>query len=346
MAQISPETGAFTRVNPRFSEIVGHSQEALLGMTLQDIIHPDDANEMSILAEALSGNVEYLEDKRFVREDGESVWVQFNAVMIHDEDQPLHAVVTIDDISQKRQADADIRKLNHDLSQQSRLNSMGQMAAGLAHELNQPLTALTQNTDAALLTAQSLDIQDPELMTTLQDLDQQAHRAGDIIRAMRAFVRQDETEKAFFDLNLLIKQTVGLMKSEAMEQGVRIVQRLEPVSQIHGNHVQIAQVLVNLLRNSIEAIASTKDNQRLITVEASENNNIVRVKVSDTGPGVDPSIELFGQFETTKPEGMGLGLPISRAIIEAHGGKMWYTRDKGSDGAFFFSVPLKNEGEI
>jgi len=328
MAQISPESGAFTRVNERFSEIVGYEKSALLGMTLQDIVHPDDADDMSILAEALSGNVEYLENKRLSRADGESIWVQFNAVLI------------------QRQADADISKLNHELSQLSRLNSMGQMAAGLAHELNQPLTALTQNTDAALLTAQTLNIQDKELITTLKDLDDQAHRAGDIIRAMRAFVRQDDSEKELFDLTLLIKQTIGLMKSEAIENGVRIIKRLEPIGPVYGNHVQIAQVLVNLLRNSIEAIASTKDNQRLITVEAAENNNIVTVKVSDTGPGVDPGIELFGQFETTKPEGMGLGLPISRAIVEAHGGNMWYAQDEGTNGAFYFSVPLTTGSEV
>lgn len=340
MAQISPETGAFTRVNARFSEILGYKQGALLGMSLQEILHPEDSDQTSILDEALSGNIEHLENRRVVRADGSDIWVQFNAIMIHDNEGPNHAVVTIDDITEKRQAQADIRKLNQELAQQERLNSMGQIAAGLAHELNQPLTALTQNSDAAIITAEALEIKDNELMSILKDLETQAHRAGDIIRAMRAFVRKDDADKTMFNLGTLIRQTAALMRSEAEEQGVQIRLNIGEIADVYGSHVQIAQILVNLIRNSIEAIAPTTDNQRLIAVEASLDGNTVLVKVSDTGPGVDPSIELFGQFETTKADGMGLGLPISRAIVEGHGGKMWYERGEGAGGAFCFTLPV------
>jgi len=341
MAQISPQTGQFLRVNPKLCEILGFAQSDLLDMSLEDIWHPDDIDQPTFLADTLSGNTEVEQKRCIMRGDGNAAWVQLNAIMIHDETGPQHAVLTIDDITEKHANDAKIKKLNQDLARQERLNTMGEMAASLAHELNQPLTAITQNADAALSTASAINLTDVELLDILRDLDQQAHRAGDIIKALRSFVRKDDETKSIFSINELIDQTVRLMQAEARENGVRMIVNAPDVGMADGSYVQIAQVLVNLIRNAIEAIAPTKDNQRLVTIVAEQNDGWIMLSVADTGPGVDPTIELFGKFETTKAEGMGLGLPISRAIIEQHGGQLWYERSGDAEGKFCLTIPSR-----
>jgi len=341
MAQVSPQTGQFLRVNDRLCEILGFTEHALLSMSLSDIWHPDDIDQPTFLADTLSGNTEVVQERCIMRGDKNAAWVQLNAIMIHDESGPQHAVLTVDDITEKHANDAKIKKLNQDLARQERLNTMGEMAASLAHELNQPLTAITQNADAALSTAKDIELTDQELLDILKDLDQQAHRAGDIIRALRSFVRKDDETKSTFSISELIDQTVRLMQAEARENGVRIIVRAPEVGVADGSYVQIAQVLVNLIRNAIEAIAPTKDNQRLITIVAQQHETSLTLSVSDTGPGIDPGIELFGKFETTKADGMGLGLPISRAIIEQHGGRLWYEKSDDAGGSFCLTIPSR-----
>ena len=217
---------------------------------------------------------------------------------------------------------------------------LGQMAAGLAHELNQPLTAITQNADAALMTAGESAGQDSELQGILRELDQQAHRAADIIKALRNFAKKGEEWKTPFDLAALIGQTLHLMKAEATEHGVRIEFDPGDVPEVTGLRTQIAQVIVNLLRNAIEAIASTGAADNAIRITASAEDDFVTVSVEDSGPGVDPDLDLFSQFETTKAEGMGLGLSSCKSIIETGGGRMWHEPGHPKGARFCFTVPV------
>lgn len=279
---------------------------------------------------------------RMLRADGEVIWVSVSAIVIRDTaGRALYKVLTLDDVTQTKVNEQEIQRLNKDLSHLARGNTMGQMAAGLAHELNQPLTAIAQNADSAIFMLEREGGVDPELRDVVSEIEQQAIRAGSIIRALRGFIRKDEGARDSFDFAELLGQSLQLLRAEATEAGVLIQTKVpDGLGQIVGNRVQIAQVLVNLIRNAIEAMATDRHNQRLVSISARTKGPMLLVTVRDTGPGIDPNVALFSQFATTKPTGMGLGLSICRSIIEGHGGKLWNQADGVRGAVFHFTVPL------
>ena len=343
MAQIDAGTGRLVRVNERFSKITGYSADALREMAFSDLVHPDDPP--FLLFDAGQGSVphEINSELRCQRKDGETIWIAVNAIMIFNHDgKPLHYVLTIDDITQTKQTEEQIAELNRELSNLSRDNTMGQVAAGLAHELNQPLTAITQNADSALFAVDQLAGSDSDLHTMLEEIATQSMRAGEIIKALRAFIRRDEGIRKPFDLAELVHQTCHLVIAEARAANVTIDADIAELPLVYANRLQIAQVLVNLIRNAIEAISDCPRRERVVSVRAHTQGSQVLVVVSDTGPGVDPSISLFTDFETTKSTGMGLGLSICKSIVQANGGKLWH-EDRDPNGAsFYFTIDVAN----
>jgi PAS domain S-box-containing protein len=341
MAQIEARTGRLMRVNKKFAAMLGYTEDEVLKLNVRDFSYPDDALADVFSFSRTSVRAETLQDKRYIRKDGSLIWVSENVIVIREEEggKPIHAVVTVDDITERKNAERKIRQLNRDLSHSARVNVMGQMATGLAHELNQPLSAITQNMDAARSALQHRKIDDPDLATIVEETDKQAHRAGDIIRALRGFVRKEGTEKATFDFAELVEQTLDLVRSEAKEHGIRITTSIAAIEPVYGSRVQIAQVLVNLLRNAIEAIGDSDVQERIIDVSARDAEFGTLISVCDTGPGVDESVSMFEQFETTKEDGMGLGLSICRTIVDAHGGRLWYQTTSAGHAEFCFTLP-------
>lgn len=245
----------------------------------------------------------------------------------------------INEIAQRRTSDAKIRSLNRELSHFSRVNVMGQMATGLAHELSQPLTAITQNLDTAITVAKSEPNPNIELLSILGELDEQVHQSGDIIRALRGFVRKDDGTPEPFDFNELVAQTGRLLRHESDSADVTIDIQIPDLTLAIGNRVQIAQVLINLMRNALDAMVTAGSPTKIITITARKTGDDIEVWVSDTGPGVAPDVTLFKQFQTSKPDGLGLGLSISRTIIDANAGRLWH--DPTVTGTrFCFTVPL------
>jgi len=342
MVQMDPHTGAFLRVNQKFADILGYDPAELLHLTPDDLTHKGDPTlAWDIGNESVEDQAIELE-KRCIRKDGEAVWVRINAIMIKDnEGKPIYTVATVDDITDRRAAEQQIGKLSRDLSHLARGELLGQMAAGLAHELNQPLTAISQNVDAAIQTLSSDEEDKDELAEILGEMDQQAHRAGDIIRALRGFARKGVEWKEPFDLAELIEQSLRLVKAETTEHGINVTVSADNLPNMVAMRVQVAQVIVNLLRNAIESIAESRDNRKQISVSARVVEDHVHVTVEDSGPGIDKTIDLFNQFETTKSNGMGLGLSICRSIVEAGGGKMWHDESYHAGARMSFSLPLE-----
>lgn len=323
--------------------MLGYADETLTQMTVHEISHPDDPVAAVFLSDVRGGRSEYAHEKRYLKADGTPIWISENVIVIRDDTGiPLHAVVTVDEITERKEAERRIQQLNRDLSHSTRVNAMGQMATGLAHELNQPLLAISQNMDTALYLLRNGSENKEELETILAETDQSAHRAGDIIKALRGFVKKESVEKSEFDFAELVEQTLHLVRPESKEAGIQIVTETSGLDLVYGSRVQIAQVVVNLLRNACDAVASGPPNEKLVLLRAENTKKGVSISVIDTGPGFDDGINVFEQFQTTKKEGMGLGLSICRTIVEAHGGKIWYQKDDQGRSEFSFTLPALN----
>jgi len=258
-------------------------------------------------------------------------------------DEGRHAVLVHEDVSGRKRLEEHDQRLRAELAHASRLTTAGELASGLAHELNQPLTAITHNCDAVVSSVRNKPDIDADLVETVNDISEQAQRAGGIIRSMRHLVRKDTSDKIPTDINELVRETVRLTAPEARQKGVKVILRLaENLPKPNIDPVQIQQVLVNLERNSVEAMWQAGSPTKKLTIDTHLGSaDQIEICITDTGPGIEPdfSRHLFTAFQTTKPEGMGLGLSISRTIVEEHGGRLWIDLDQEGVTIFKFTIP-------
>lgn len=252
----------------------------------------------------------------------------------------------IRDLTERQESAAQLEAAQGELARLARLNELGEMASTLAHELNQPLSAITNYVQGCIrLLAQMPAEQAARLRGALQETAKQALRAGEIIRHLREFVTRGDTEKRPEDIKKLVEEAGALALVGSQERGIRSEFRFGPETElVMVDRVQIQQVLINLMRNAIEAMKdSPRRNLVVHTYEASDKQ--MGVEVSDTGPGIadDIAVSLFQPFITTKPGGMGIGLSISRRIIQSHGGDLLYRKNDAGGATFSFTLPILEE---
>ena len=251
------------------------------------------------------------------------------------------------DLTERQLAEKRFQDLQSELLHVSRLSAMGEMSAALAHELNQPLTAVINWTQAA---RRLLDAESPASRTKALDfMDNsiaQANRAGQIIRRLRSFVGKGENEPTAESPNATIEEATALALVGAKERGIRVVLDLgSDLPTVLIDKVQIQQVVINLIRNAIEAMAAVERRELAIATFRGEDN--VAVTVADTGPGLAPEVaeQLFQPFVTTKEKGMGIGMSICRSIIDKHGGRLQATARAGGGMIFSFTMPIVPEDD-
>jgi two-component system sensor kinase FixL len=246
------------------------------------------------------------------------------------------------DLTEHQQTQARLQELQSELVHISRLSAMGEMASALAHELNQPLAAISNYMRGSRrLLADSVDPNAPKIESAMDRAAEQALRAGQIIRRLRDFVSRGESEKRVESLSKLIEEAGALGLSGARDQNIQLRFNLNPeFDLVLVDRVQIQQVLVNLFRNALEAMAQSLQRE-LIVANAGDADDMIEVAVSDTGSGFHDDVQsnLFQTFFTTKETGMGVGLSISRSIIEAHGGRMWAESNASGGATFRFTLP-------
>lgn len=252
----------------------------------------------------------------------------------------------IRDLTEREESAARLQEIQSELARLSRLNEVGEMASTLAHELNQPLSSIANYAQGCIRLLRDMDdALAGRMRDALEETARQALRAGQIIRHLREFVTRGETEKAEEDIRKLIEEAASLALVGSRESGVRTVFDFAPgADRVLADRVQIQQVLINLMRNAMEAMRDSETRDLVIRVAPDGRGN-VGIEVADTGPGISEEIaaQLFKPFVTTKPGGMGVGLSISKRIVEAHGGLL--TVDSNPDGGatFRFTLPGTRE---
>ena len=249
------------------------------------------------------------------------------------------------DLTEQRAADRERHALDARLAHVSRLSLLGEMAAGIAHEINQPLSAIANYAQALENLIERREYDDKTFRSACNGISSQVERAGEVIRNLRKLSREREVDKSEVDLQELIESVVSLVTADATHVGIAVETAFAPnLAPVLGNAVQIQQVLLNLTRNAIDAMAEIKSPVKSLRIETrAADDGLVEFLVCDRGSGIESSLEdaIFHPFFTTKPDGLGVGLAISRSIIEAHGGELSYERRRGGGSIFRVSLPAK-----
>ena len=343
-------TGRFLATNFAFQKMLGYSEEELRELSFLDVTHKDyrDANS-ELTAELLEGKRQYFEmEKRYQCKDGNLIWVRVHVSLVSGTQSiPRFLLAIVEDITERRRAEETLRKTQAELAHVTRVTTLGEMTASIAHEVNQPLAAVVNNASACLrwLAASNQDEARQSAALIVAD----AHRASEIIGRIRAFVTKAPPQKAWLNINETILEVLALARSEVQGNRVSLQTHLsDDVPLILGDRIQLQQVILNLINNAIEAMSGAVDGPRELQVgSAKDQSQGVRVAVRDSGPGLDPKSldHLFTAFFTTKPQGMGMGLAISRSIIEAHGGRLWASPNDGPGATFQFTLQACSKQE-
>ncbi|WP_321528734.1 PhnD/SsuA/transferrin family substrate-binding protein [Sedimenticola selenatireducens] len=343
--------GKTTFANRAMSQITGWSATDLIGRNQHDILHhtradgtPHPADQCPVYATCNDQIPRFVEDDVFWKKDGSSFPVEYSSTPIRNEQfKTVGSVVVFRDISDRKRISEEARQHQDDLAHVARLSTMGEMASGIAHEINQPLTAIATNAHACIRMLESHSGETERVIDVMERIGSQAARAGEIIRHLRQFVKKEQPELSRIDINEVINEVITLLRTEIRKFEVKIALDLdERIGKVMALHVQIDQVILNLARNAIEAMADIQEGTRLLSIATSNQpDDYVRVTITDTGPGLDPAVadQLFNPFVTTKPSGMGLGLSISQGIIEAHKGRIFVEPGEGRGARFVFLLP-------
>jgi len=255
----------------------------------------------------------------------------------------------IRDLTERQQTEARLQELQSELVHISRLTAMGEMASALAHELNQPLSAIANYMKGSRRMLEGgTDDRSALLRDAMDKAAEQALRAGQIIRRLRDFVARGESERRVESVRKLVEEASALALVGAKDQGVRVRFQFDPsVDLVLADKVQIQQVLLNLMRNAIEAMEDS-ERRELVLSTALAPDDMIEITVTDSGAGISPEItaQLFQPFITTKRHGMGVGLSISRTIVEAHGGSIAPRPNPGGGTVFSFTLPAVTKEEV
>jgi signal transduction histidine kinase len=248
------------------------------------------------------------------------------------------------DVTERRRADAErerLRQTEADLAYVTRVTTMGELTASLAHEIKQPISAAVTNAKTCMRWLGRHDPDVSEAREAAERLVKDVTRAADIISNISLLFKKDAQQVELVDVNELIQEMIVLLRSEASRYSISIRSELaEDLPRVKADRIQLQQVFMNLMLNGIEAMKDIGTSREL-TIKSQRDNRQLLISVSDTGVGVQPEVteQIFNAFFTTKPQGIGMGLPISRSIVESHGGRLWATAHSGRGATFQFSLP-------
>jgi PAS domain S-box-containing protein len=346
--------GRIIEANDAFLRMVGYHREDLVSGRIHwtELTPPEwrDHDERQWVPELkMTGSLQPYESG-YLRKDGSRVPVLIGAATF--EEGGNQGVAFVLDLTERKRAEAEARdserryrEVQTELAHASRVTTMGQLTASIAHEVSQPITAALTNAEAAQRWLSAQPPNTDQAGESLASIVNDCNRAGEVIGRIRALIKKAPPRKDVVAINDAILEVMALTRAEAANNGVSVRTQLEDDSPlVEGDRVQLQQVMLNLIVNAIDAMRSHEGNRDLLICTQKAEPNGVLVEVRDSGPGFAPATieRLFEAFHTTKPGGLGLGLSICRSIIEAHGGRLWASANEPRGAIFQFTVPTQS----
>ena len=339
-------TGRFFAANSVFQNMLGYTESELYRLTFVDVTYEEDRKaDLELVRELVEGQRQHFQiEKRYRRKDGALFWARANVALVPGMGgvAPFWFAV-VEDITARKEAQHALQRTQVELARVSRLTTMGELAASIAHEVNQPLTAVTNTSNACLRLLADRNLEPAVLRRALEAIVADGTRASAVIARLRAFIMKAPAEKSALDINEVIQEVLALTGRELDENRVLLKRQLtKALPLVLGDRVQLQQVLLNLIMNGIEAMTAVANRPRLLWVQsriAESGHVLVAVRDSGTGLGLEAE-RVFTPFFTTKANGLGMGLSISRSLVEAHGGRLWAKPNSPHGAVFSFTLPI------
>ena len=339
-----PPDGSLDFCNVQWLSYTGLTQEQVQGKGWQRMLHPDD-RERVLMAweESVAKGTPYEQEERHRRAEGQYRWFLARGVPLKDsEDHIVRWYGTNTDIEDRRRTEEALQEAQDKLAHVTRTRAMGELAAAIAHEVNQPLTAIVTNGHFSLRHLESASPNPDELRTAITEIVNDATRASAVISRIRGLLTKGTLRRTDLDVNQIIQEVITLLRNELSRNRISLRSDLASgLPRVPGDPVQLQQVLINLIMNAVEAMRTSTGRGRELLIRSARKPDGVLVQVQDSGPGIEPELRdrIFEPFFTTKGEGTGMGLSISRSIIESHGGQLSLL--PASRGALFqFALPV------
>ena len=341
---VDPDTLVLTQFNDIAHRNLGYTRDEFAALKMQDLEVLESPPDVKAHAERIRKQGQDTYETKLRARDGEprDFLMKIRTVSVSGQN---YLFGIWHDITDRRRTEAAIRQHREELAHVARLAMLGEMAAGLAHEVNQPLSAIVGYADGCLTGLETDSLTRDDVNTVLKKVSDLGQRAGAIIHRLRTLVTKRTPQRAAINVNETIRQVLALIVSDLRQSQVELQMHLsDDLPPVLADSIQIQQVALNIVRNSLDAMSQANaGDTRILTVRTSApGNQVVRVDVRDTGPGF-PAAQLarvFEPFLTTKPGGLGMGLSISRSLVEANGGELWLA-DNSADGATFsFALPI------
>ncbi|HLA28746.1 MAG TPA: PAS domain-containing protein [Syntrophales bacterium] len=347
---MDPVNHSILRANKTFLDLYGLDKDTVIGKHCYELTHnrstpctpPDD---ICPLTETLKTGKPTTGQHIHYNRDGSKLYVEVSTIPIISKGGEINLIIHLSkDITERMQAQQLLQQQREGLSQSSRLATVGEFAASIAHEVQQPLAAILNNARAA---QNFLSLETPavdEARDALKDIMDDDRRASEVIRNLRSFLKRKKTDPAILDINAIIGEVLTILHREITNRDVYVTPDLAPdIPHIEGDRIELQQVIMNLILNGCDSLVNVdlKRRQMHIRTSVDEPNSIV-VAVQDSGAGLDSTEinRVFEPFYTTKPEGLGMGLSISRSIIAAHGGRIWAVNNPEGGATFYFALPI------
>jgi PAS domain S-box-containing protein len=343
--------GRFLAANPVYEKMVGYTEEELqklsfLDVTVDEYLGPN----RTLIRELLEGKRQQFQiEKQYRRKNGSLIWVRNNVSLVPGTERvPRFLMALSEDITESRRVEEALNKARSELAHVSRVTSLGALTASIAHEVNQPLSGIITNASTCLRMLATDPPQVEGARETARRTIRDGNRMSDVITRLRALFSKKEPTTESVNLNDAVLDVIALSIVELQKNRVMLRPELaDDLPLVTGDRVQLQQVILNLLRNGSDAMSTVEDRPRQLVIKTErDEGDRVRLTVQDAGVGFDPQAadRLFDAFYTTKGDGMGIGLSVSRSIVDRHHGRLWATLNDGPGAAFSFSIPRTAEG--